>query len=447
MREPTFAVDCAKRTSPADLWKALGQSLGVCIFDSTLRALGDEERARFRAEADVRNSRGLWYLLLLANLAFPPFTVVDYVISMERFSTLLPWRLAFFVGSGLLLGLYSFLLSRGFVNRIVMWWFGTITVIGSFAMLDLVIHVTQSTFYGAFGMAMVIMGTAAIMELKIVHSLIAGSFGLATIAPVSSSPADWVVAPAIVGVGVIIASVSSEIAARLRVAEFVAQHALKAERDRSSSLLRNTLPEPIADELERTGSVEPRDYSDASVMFIDIVGFTESSARVSSRVLVEELNQLFAGIDAIVEQAGLLKLKTIGDAYMTVAGLFESNRRTHLERTIRAAFAIQRFVKNHRSRLGVLDVRIGVHAGPLTAGVIGRERFAFDVWGDTVNLASRLEHASKPGMINMTTAVYARIASTFAGETRGRIEVKGKGLVHMTFAQDLRPQAAATSSR
>jgi class 3 adenylate cyclase len=314
--------------------------------------------------------------------------------------------------------------------------FGVITVLGSFVVLDIVAFANRSILYGSFGMGMVIIGTAAIMEIRVLDDLAAGIAALIAIAFVSPSTSDWLIALAVISVSVGVAGVSSEMARRLRLAEFIAQRALGQERDRSAALLRSALPGPIADELERDGSVQTRDYRDATVMFVDIVGFTEASARVSSRALVDELNALFAKMDAVAERHGILKLKTIGDAYMTVAGLFEASPRTHLERTLQAAFAVKKLIRKHRSVLGAIDVRIGVHSGPLTAGVIGKERFAFDVWGDTVNLASRLEHASQPGQVNMTTATYARVAGHFEGHTRGAIEVKGKGRVHMTFVSE-----------
>jgi class 3 adenylate cyclase len=159
----------------------------------------------------------------------------------------------------------------------------------------------------------------------------------------------------------------------------------------------------------------------------DIVGFTELSSRLSADDLVEMLNDVFSVLDVIVERYGLEKVKTIGDAYMVIGGV-PAQTPDHLERV--AGFALDMALAVRELQDGAHDsirMRIGINAGPVVAGVIGQKRTIYDVWGDTVNVASRMESTGEPGMIQVTPLVAARLEGAFILAPRGEIEVKGKG--------------------
>lgn len=215
------------------------------------------------------------------------------------------------------------------------------------------------------------------------------------------------------------------------------------EREKSESLLRNTLPLPIADELKRERKVQPRHYDDVTVLFTDFKGFTGIAESMSPQELVSELDECFRAFDKIVKGCQLEKIKTIGDAYMAAGGIPEESH-DHPIRTIQAALEMLRFMdrwKEQKEKEGKpsWEIRIGIHTGPLVAGVIGTEKFAYDVWGDTVNLASRMESSGEPGRINISGPTYERTKRFFDCEHRGQIQAKNKGQVEMYFINGLLP--------
>lgn len=203
-------------------------------------------------------------------------------------------------------------------------------------------------------------------------------------------------------------------------------HQRNTLRERSESLLLNILPEKIAAALK----VEPRtiahNYSDASILFADIVNFTPLSALMSPAELVELLNEVFSYIDGRVDKYGLEKIKTIGDCYMVAAGVPDP-RPDHAQVLTRLALDIQAYVNEHDFGGQRLSFRIGINSGPLVAGVIGTRKFSYDLWGDTVNTASRMESQGTEGAIQITRATYNLIREDFICEAVGTIAVKGKG--------------------
>ncbi|MFZ5628650.1 MAG: adenylate/guanylate cyclase domain-containing protein [Spirochaetota bacterium] len=208
---------------------------------------------------------------------------------------------------------------------------------------------------------------------------------------------------------------------------------IEKARHQSDNLLLNILPEPIADELKRTGSVEPVEHDSVTVVFTDFVGFTASAEFRNPSDLLRELDDCFSAFDAIIEKYGLEKLKTIGDAYMFAGGV-PVNLEENAVRCVQAAQEILAFVAEKRTRdPRFWQIRVGMHTGKLVAGVIGRKKFIYDVWGDTVNTASRLEAAGEPGRINTSEATYNLIRHTYDCEYRGEIAVKGKGALPMYF--------------
>jgi len=208
---------------------------------------------------------------------------------------------------------------------------------------------------------------------------------------------------------------------------------IEKARQQSDQLLLNILPEPIADELKRTGSVQPVEHESVTVVFTDFVGFTASAEFRNPSDLLRELDDCFSAFDAIIEKYGLEKLKTIGDAYMFAGGV-PVNLEENAVRCVQAAREILSFVASKRTHdPRFWQIRVGMHTGKLVAGVIGRKKFIYDVWGDTVNTASRLEAAGEPGRINTSEATYKLICSRFSSEYRGEIPVKGKGALPMYF--------------
>lgn len=213
---------------------------------------------------------------------------------------------------------------------------------------------------------------------------------------------------------------------------------------RSRELLYKVFPRRIADELADTGQSEPRHFDAVTVLFTDFVGFTKMAETLSPRKLIADLDSYFLRFDHLLADCGMEKLKTIGDAYMAAAGVPEP-RASHALDAALFALGIREAVatigrEQQAAGLSAFPIRIGLHTGPLVAGVIGEQRFLYDLWGDTVNTASRMESKGEPGRINMSAATHAIIAAWFECTPRGRIEVKGKGDVEMFFLERLKAE-------
>lgn len=209
--------------------------------------------------------------------------------------------------------------------------------------------------------------------------------------------------------------------------------ALEAANRQNIELLLNILPEPIADRLRAGEPLIADRHDDVSLLFADIVGFTRMSSAMDPSELVTLLNDVFSVFDRLVDESGLEKVKTIGDAYMIVGGM-PTWHADHLERMASLALRISDEVARNTAanRLGV-EFRIGMHAGPVVAGVIGTRKFIYDVWGDTVNLASRMESTGVPGRIQVTGAVERRLRGRYQLASRGEIDIKGVGLIETFF--------------
>jgi adenylate cyclase len=202
--------------------------------------------------------------------------------------------------------------------------------------------------------------------------------------------------------------------------------ALDVERQRSETLLLNILPRRIAERLKSAPAVTIAErFDQATVLFSDIVGFTELSARLPADEVVRRLDEVFTRFDRIAEELGLEKIKTIGDAYMVAGGVPE-RRADHAEAVCLMALRMREDLAA-LSAQNALQVRIGVHSGPVIAGVIGRKKFIYDIWGDTVNTASRMESHGLPGEIQVSNATYEATRDVFDYTSRGEIQVKGKG--------------------
>ncbi|OUD16330.1 adenylate/guanylate cyclase domain-containing response regulator [Thioflexithrix psekupsensis] len=214
---------------------------------------------------------------------------------------------------------------------------------------------------------------------------------------------------------------------RLRDREHAFLQKLQEEQEKSEKLLLNILPKPIADRLKSGEHTIADSFPEVTVMFSDLVKFTELSAGISPTQLVEKLNEIFLAFDLLADKHGLEKIKTIGDSYMLVGGL-PTPRADHAQAV--AAMALDMFTAieelNHKNRSN-FKIRVGIHTGPVVAGVIGKNKFNYDLWGDAVNIASRMESHGIPGQIQISESTYQRVKNHFILEKRGIIEVKGKG--------------------
>ncbi|MFN5633763.1 MAG: adenylate/guanylate cyclase domain-containing protein [Flavobacteriia bacterium] len=224
---------------------------------------------------------------------------------------------------------------------------------------------------------------------------------------------------------------------KFKIALVEANEALGDEKAQSDKLLRNILPDEVADELKTTGKASAKHYPKVSVLFTDFKGFTARSANMTPEEVIEELNKCFSAFDTIVEKYNLEKIKTIGDAYMCAGGLPVANETNPVD-AIRAGLAIQEYMTAYKNECiskgePYYECRLGINTGEVVAGVVGTKKFAYDIWGDTVNTASRAESTGALGKVNITESTYELVKDIFTCEYRGDIEVKGKGQMKMYF--------------
>ena len=219
-----------------------------------------------------------------------------------------------------------------------------------------------------------------------------------------------------------------------------AQSKLIKERERSDELLLNILPESVADELKQTGRSTAKYYESVTVLFTDFSGFTGIAEQLEPQELVSELDTCFTAFDEICKKHELEKIKTIGDAYMAVSGL-PNKHADHATNALLAAKEMLEWTANmpplaiahSGDDQAKFQVRVGLHSGPVVAGVVGSSKFQYDVWGDTVNLASRMESSGEVGKLNISESTYNLIKDQFPCTHRGEVEAKGKGMVKMFF--------------
>ena len=208
---------------------------------------------------------------------------------------------------------------------------------------------------------------------------------------------------------------------------------LRKEKEETERLLYNILPVEIAKELKENGTILPRRYEEITILFTDFRGFTNTVAAMPANRLVAELNDIFKDIDDIIDKYGIEKIKTIGDSYMIAAGLPKESE-NHAIQCVRAAVEMLQFIDKRNETSAVKwQMRVGIHSGAAVAGVVGKKKFTYDVWGDTVNIASRMETSGEPGKINISAYTYDLIKDFFVCEYRGKIDAKGKGEIDMYF--------------
>lgn len=219
-----------------------------------------------------------------------------------------------------------------------------------------------------------------------------------------------------------------------------AERSLAIERDRSDRLLTNILPVPVAERLKQSHDLIVDDFEESTVLFADIVDFTRYTETISPQELIGLLNSVFTEFDDLSQKHRAEKIKTIGDAYMAVAGV-PIRSPHHAEQMADMALDMQQVIARHSHDRGQsLQIRIGLHSGPVVAGVIGRRKFAYDLWGDTVNTAARMESHGVPGEIQVTPATYALLAPRYRFEDRGLIDIKGKGAMQAFLLKGRRQQ-------
>ncbi len=225
---------------------------------------------------------------------------------------------------------------------------------------------------------------------------------------------------------------------------------LQDAHQRSDDLLLNILPYEVAEQLKNKGFVEPKQYKKVSVLFTDFKGFTKIAEQLTSRELIKELDICFEKFDEIIERHYIEKIKTIGDSYMCVGGLPLRNKSNPIDVTL-AGLKMQEFMDSYNKLKRSLgqpewELRVGIHTGEVMAGVIGKKKFAYDIWGDTVNTASRMETAGMQGKVNVSESTYKYIKRFFDCTYRGKIEAKNKGTIDMYFVHGLKPEFSLNGS-
>lgn len=212
------------------------------------------------------------------------------------------------------------------------------------------------------------------------------------------------------------------------------------QKEKVDELLSNMLPKDTAEQLKRTGRASSQKYRQVSILFSDIEGFTKIAEHMNPEMLVDELDKFFFKFDSLVEEFNIEKIKTIGDAYMAAGGIPDRNRTNPVE-IVMAAIRIMQYMNQLKADNEYFwDLRIGIHTGPVIAGVVGQKKFSYDIWGDSVNIASRMESSGEAGKINISGSTYEFVKDFFICEYRGKMPVKYKGNIDMYFIKGFRPE-------
>lgn len=276
-----------------------------------------------------------------------------------------------------------------------------------------------------------------------------GSYSFRVRAPWYLSPLAWIIYPLLLVLGGVLLRMRTHrlyMNRQKRLEQLIAERTeeLQHEKEKSDSLLANMLPKGTAEEIMSKGKADKRKYNFVTVLFSDIQGFTRIAEEMNPEQLIDELDRFFFHFDSVAEKYRIEKIKTIGDAYMCAGGIPERNRTNPVE-VVLAALEMQKYMqqmKNDPSRPAARfwDIRIGIHTGTVVAGVVGHKKITYDIWGDTVNTASRMESSGEPGKINISGTTYEFVKEYFTCDYRGRMPVKYKGDLDMYFVTGIRPE-------
>ena len=417
-------------------------------------AVPDPYKEDLKSALRVTTANGLWVLSILGAVLFPLFLILDAVLYPEKVAELAMVR-AVTTAAGTVLILVLYVTDRQGTlprySRILAWVFAAIYA-GGLDGLILIAGGMDTPYYA--GMNLVLLATSTglplpIWEMALLLTSIIVQLNLLMhfLDPVQTSEL-IINANFFLGSTLLIGLIINANAQRLRVIEFLQRREIEAEKARSERLLLNILPKEVADELKAHGRVQARYIPSCTILFSDFVGFTSMSTRVDPSDLVQGLDKAFSQFDEIITRRGLEKLKTIGDAYMCAGGVLGDSR-DHLIACILAGLEMIEALES--GDLMAPDgsqwkMRLGIHTGPVVAGVIGNKKFTYDLWGDTVNMASRMQSTGQPASLNMAADIYRKAQRFFEGEDRGYIPVRGKGPVAMTRVTRLRPEFSADAS-
>ncbi|MCB0799728.1 MAG: hypothetical protein KDB91_04435 [Bacteroidales bacterium] len=276
-----------------------------------------------------------------------------------------------------------------------------------------------------------------------------GSFSFRVKAPWYFSPLAWIIYPLLLIFGGVMLRRRTHklyMERQKRLEQLIAERTeeLQHEKEKSDNLLANMLPKGTAEEIMSKGKADKRKYNFVTVLFSDIQGFTKIAEEMNPEVLIDELDRFFFHFDSVAEKYRIEKIKTIGDAYMCAGGIPERNRTNPVE-VVLAALEMQQYMKRMKKDPAIpaarfWDIRIGIHTGTVIAGVVGHKKITYDIWGDTVNTASRMESSGEAGKINISGTTYEFVKEYFTCDYRGRMPVKYKGDLDMYFVTGIRPE-------
>lgn len=400
--------------------------MDVRIHPLTLRFEDAELEARFRPRYRLSARRQVQVTLLIAAAMFLAFGLVDRWADPVVAPRLWPIRV---VVAAAFAGVAALSLTRAWdaIRGKALW---TVALAAAIGMFSLIAAGGAQAELRWVGLVLVVLGADTLLRLTfpalvgLAAAVVAGWLATVALTPDLTSEAaiGGLVSLSSAHVIGLLAAYTIERFARR---EFLQEREAARERERSERLLLNVLPAPIAARLKESEGPIADHHAEASVLFADIAGFTGLSATLPPDELVSMLNTVFTGFDHLAREHGVEKIKTIGDAYMAVAGLPEPAL-DHVERIADLALAMRDQVRD-LPVVPPVEIRIGIATGPVVAGVIGESRFIYDLWGDAVTTASRMESHGLPGAIQVTSAVRDRLVDGYELAERGRIEVKGRG--------------------
>ena len=411
-------------------------------------------RPAFLAETRERIATGGWIVNLMAFVLIPGSFFMDWLNYPQHFGTLLRARVWCVAGLLLCAAFYLWARRRGkaaAIARLYVWLLvADLSVFLSY--IALVAGGPETPYYAGLTLLLTAVAVAipwGLLEMSLIMGFMIVQFDLAML--LFDDTRDWVLffdATYFYVATAFMAGLYAFSSQRLRLAEFSLRKEVEEQRLRSENLLLNILPADVAEELMAHGHVDAKHIDCSTILFTDFVGFTRMAGRVPPKELVRKLDEAFSLFDAIVKKWDVEKLKTIGDAYMC-AGVDVPGRPHHQLRCILAGLEMLHVLESEDLRDAddsPWRMRIGIHTGPVVAGVIGRVKFAYDLWGDTVNTASRLESSGQPRSINVSTTMYKRVERFFVGVDRGFVPVRGKGPMAMTRITRLRPEYSSDAA-